>query len=135
MSFFDMDMDGKVSHDTLHVAGLEIRDFVFGEATSVILENIFSGYDGHDGFLDLAPNSEAATLGMPSPFSRMVEDGLLDKNLFAIKVPRGAIFGFDSDKTKMPSPCQRLVDYRSPSSLLRGRGRHALSAQERFCWF
>ena len=92
-----MEMNGHVSQDTLNVAGLSIENYLFAEAKDVYPISYLADYDGFDGSLGLAPSSALSVLGMPNPFNMMMEQGILDENLFALKLPRGVLWAEEED--------------------------------------
>ena len=84
---------GIASEDTVHVAGIDIANLTFGEATSFWRREHGLGEDYYDGVLGLAPskreNNEPFANVLQNPFLGMVSRGLLDRNLFGLKLSRG----------------------------------------------
>lgn len=85
---------GELASDTFRIAGLEIENQQFINADSMNPRGFFSIYYGFDGALGLAPRinhpvtPDRLTLA-PSPWSMMVNQSLLDNNLFALELPQG----------------------------------------------
>src|SRR6266700_8376041 len=76
---------------------LSIENYLFAEAKDVYPISYLADYDGFDGSLGLAPSSALSVLGMPNPFNMMMEQGILDENLFALKLPRGVLWAEGED--------------------------------------
>lgn len=81
---------GKISQDNLHVADMEIKDQVFEEATAW-----HRGYITRDDYFDTAlglslhqTSEEWGNFSAPSPFQNMVQQDLLDENIFALRLAR-----------------------------------------------
>ena len=81
--------EGPIAYDTLRVAGLEIEEQVFINAETARTLGFIDLYFNYDGVLGLAPrwNSSLDTTTLPSPWLTMVNQSLLDANLFAIDLP------------------------------------------------
>ncbi|KAI9872910.1 MAG: Vacuolar protease A, partial [Pleopsidium flavum] len=84
-----VDTSGFLSRDTLQVAGIDVVvDMLFEEATSLSFgvmyhEMIF------DSVLGLAPGNVNYAKNIMSPLSAMVAQGVLDENLFSLRMSRG----------------------------------------------
>lgn len=77
---------GIISEDTVHLAGLEIKSQQFEEATQ--LHPVPGYWDfAYDGVLGLAPPKSGSAQNKLQPLSTMISHGLLDKNIFALKLP------------------------------------------------
>ncbi|KAK8127258.1 hypothetical protein PG984_008366 [Apiospora sp. TS-2023a] len=94
---------GPAALDTFRIGGGDLRverqPFVAVEhAQPASLLHLWMNYDG---VLGLSPRwnspAEPTASHLPSPWARMVRDGVLDDNVFAIEVPRAARGGFDYD--------------------------------------
>jgi hypothetical protein len=81
---------GVLSRDTLHLSTFSIKNQTFGK-----FDYMFR-YTPHwdaswDGLLGLAPSNENSdSLDLMNPLQNMVAQNLLDRNLFSLKLPRGA---------------------------------------------
>ena len=85
-----VDTWGKVSQDRVDVAGLEIKDQFFEEATMWRPKH-FERDEFYDGALGLALgplNQSESTLDVANPFENMIVQGLLDRNLYSMKLSR-----------------------------------------------
>jgi len=76
---------GHLASDTLRIQGLSLPNLPFLNADRYNTAWL-DFYDGYDGVLGLDPNTETDVL-FPSPWSTMVQRGLLEKNLMAISPP------------------------------------------------
>lgn len=87
-------VEGGLATDTFRIAGLEIENQKFINADRIKPLGFLSIYYGFDGVLGLAPRfdhpvtSDSFTQA-PSPWSMMVNQSLLDNNLFALELPQG----------------------------------------------
>ena len=92
---------GEIGLDTFRIAGLEIVNQPFLNADSTWPLGFISFYFGYDGVLGLAPrwNTSVDDTALPSPWSSMVNRSVLDRNLFAIDVPRGPRDVFEIGRT------------------------------------
>lgn len=81
--------DGELVNDTVQIATLSVEDQPFINAAYAYASEIHF-WMGYDGVLGLSPRWDTSgdDPEMPSPWSQMVQRGLLDHNLFAIDVPR-----------------------------------------------
>lgn len=88
------------SADTLHFAGLELPNLTFGEAREPFLRRTPEiGDRDWDGELGLAPSEKVSnpfpyigprfSTAMENPFLSMASRGLLDRNVFGLKLSRG----------------------------------------------
>jgi saccharopepsin len=88
-----------VSQDTFHIAGIEIKNVSFAEATNIHRRGdgraIGLGDDQWDGILGIAPHGGNAD-AMPNfdaplddPFLSVISQGLLDRNIFGLKFSNG----------------------------------------------
>ncbi|KIN00716.1 hypothetical protein OIDMADRAFT_165367, partial [Oidiodendron maius Zn] len=87
------------SADTLHFAGLELPNLTFGEAWEPFYRTPEVGYREWDGELGLAPSEKVSnpfpylaprfSTAMENPFLSMASRGLLDRNVFGLKLSRG----------------------------------------------
>ncbi|WFD32844.1 saccharopepsin [Malassezia sp. CBS 17886] len=73
-------MEGYVSQDELRIGDLKVRTQDFAEATSE--PGIAFAFGKFDGILGLAYDSIAVNRVVP-PFYKMIEEGLLDQNVFS----------------------------------------------------
>lgn len=96
--YLGMFMSGRVSQDTVRLAGIEIKNQSFGEADTVFQIGILDGENAdNDGVLGLAPNcTGGADVGngvreprAPNPFLQMISEGRLDRNVFSLRLPTG----------------------------------------------
>lgn len=82
---------GNASIDSFHIGQLEVKHQMFAEAT-VYRPPYFLPSSWHDAALTLSRkvvyNEIDADLDAPSPFQNMVEQGLLERNVFSLKLPR-----------------------------------------------
>ena len=87
---------GELARDTFRIAGLEVEDQFFVNVAHAHPLGFISFYFGYDGVLGLAPRwdhpltSTLPTLA-PSPWSMMVNQSVLDTNLFALELPYGVM--------------------------------------------
>ncbi len=85
--------EGELATDTFRVAGLELEDQPFINVDSANPLGFISLYFGYDGVLGLAPRfNHLRTTDLtsaPSPWFNMVNQSLLDANLFALELPMG----------------------------------------------
>jgi hypothetical protein len=86
--------EGPFANDKFGVAGLEITDQTFVNLESARPLGFLSFYLGYDGVLGLAPNMDISRIGDgfsrgPSPWASIVNQSLLDANMFALEVPSG----------------------------------------------
>ncbi|MCJ1312467.1 hypothetical protein MMC25_006141 [Agyrium rufum] len=81
---------GRVDHDTLHIADLEVNNQAFINVDEARMQGWLHFYNGFEGVLGLAPrwNSSVDEFRLPSPWLTMVNQSILDRNLFAIDLPR-----------------------------------------------
>jgi hypothetical protein len=83
---------GNVSRDSVHVAGMEIKGQLFEEATKMhpdvsTRDDLFDTALG----LSLFPTRNGdfpEDFSAPSPFHNMIQQGLLDANIFSLKLAR-----------------------------------------------
>lgn len=89
-----------MSADTLRFAGLELSNLTFGEAYEAFLRRTPEiGDQQWDGELGLAPSEKVSNpfphvgprflTAMENPFLSMASRGLLDRNIFGLKLSRG----------------------------------------------
>ena len=94
---------GEFATDTFRIAGLEVSDQYFVNVHRANPLGFLSFYFGYDGVLGLAPRfdhpltSTILTLA-PSPWSMMVNQSVLDHNLFALELPSGVMDIRDPDR-------------------------------------
>jgi hypothetical protein len=84
-----------VSQDTFHIAGIEIKNVRFAEATNIYRRGdgraICLGDDQRDGILGIAPDGghTEATPNFDAPFDdlflSMISPGLLNRSMFGLK--------------------------------------------------
>lgn len=94
-------LEGFVSQDTLDIAGLTVKDQLFAEATKEPgMAFVFGKFDG---ILGLGYNTISVNR-IPPPFYNMIDQKLLDENVFAFRLGDSeddggeAIFGgYDKD--------------------------------------
>ncbi|KAK8078519.1 hypothetical protein PG996_004689 [Apiospora saccharicola] len=98
-----VEFSGPVVEDTFRINGGEVarQPFIAAERWRYEAIHLWMLYDGVLGLSprfgvdsEMIPNDR-----LPSPWSRMVEEGVLDANLFAIEVPRGDL-SFGAINTK-----------------------------------
>jgi saccharopepsin len=84
---------GDLALDTFRIAGLEVDSQRFMNARQAEPLGFISFYHGYDGVLGLAPRfyelGKYDFRKAPSPWFNMVNDSLLDSNLFALELPTG----------------------------------------------
>ncbi|KAK3685771.1 aspartic peptidase domain-containing protein [Podospora appendiculata] len=82
---------GELAVDTFMIAGVEVAQQPFINADSADPIAWIHLWFGYEGALGLSPkwNTTLHPTQTPSPLAMMVSQGLLDRNLFAIDVPRG----------------------------------------------
>ncbi|KAF2871848.1 aspartic peptidase domain-containing protein [Massariosphaeria phaeospora] len=83
---------GKVSQDSIHVAGVEIKSQTFEEAIQLrpdagTNDELFDTVFGLALF-QTVDGGNWSDFTAPSPFQNMIEQGLLDENVFTLKFPR-----------------------------------------------
>ena len=95
---------GRLASDTFRIAGLEVHDQYFINVDRANPLGFLSFYYGYDGVLGLAPRFDhpiplttERTLA-PSPWSMMVNQSVLDANMFALELPAGVQDIFSSDR-------------------------------------
>lgn len=77
---------GIISEDVVHLAGLEVKGQQFEEATH--LHPVPGYWDfAYDGVLGLAPPKSGSVQNRLQPLSTMVAQGLLDENVFGLRLP------------------------------------------------
>lgn len=92
--YFRFSTEGIVSQDTVHIAGIELKNLTFGEAeTFWRREPPELGDENWDGILGLGPSKHDRNGPyadrLDYPFLKMISNGLLDKNVFGLKLSRG----------------------------------------------
>ena len=84
---------GIISQDTVRVAGIELTNLTFGEAETFWRRQGDLGNDYWDGILGLAPakhsNNRPYSGELDNPFLSIASRGLLDRNVFGLKLSRG----------------------------------------------
>lgn len=116
-----VDFSGPVVEDTFRVSGgaeVARQPFIAAERAYSQEINLWALYDGvlglsprfhnhddDDGVGDGDGDGDMPEDRLPSPWSRMVREGVLDANLFAIEVPRVA--SGDLDNIPEPEPTMR----------------------------
>lgn len=88
--FEGIETHGKISQDSLHVSGLEIKNQVFEEATH-FRPGMLTSDDLFDTVLGLALHptwDKEGNFSAPGPFQNMVTQGLLRENVFSLTLPR-----------------------------------------------
>ena len=84
---------GAVATDTFRIAGLGVEHQPFVNVDRANSLGFISFYYGYDGVLGLAPRfnhfKEQELTSAPSPWFNMVNQSLLDSNLFALELPIG----------------------------------------------
>lgn len=84
--------EGNLSHDVFHIAGLSVPDQPFINAEEYRDLGMVSFWNGYDGVLGLSPGWNATSRWRspaPSPWATLVEQGILDHNLFTLDLPHG----------------------------------------------
>ena len=82
---------GQLSQDTVHIGGLSIENQKFEEAThwETLYPPRWARLESAFGLARLVPNPEwHSSLHVKGPLQNLMERGLLDKNVFALKLPR-----------------------------------------------
>lgn len=94
VEYFHLSASGRMTIDTFGIFGCHIRKQSFLEATYV-LSTGFVETDTINGILGLTPSSAGSVLNNPSLFMSLIEEKVLDKNLFSMRLrkPRELIFG------------------------------------------
>ncbi len=88
LHYAGMYTSGIISADALHIAGLEVKDRQFEEATH--LHSVPAYWEFvFDCVLGLAPPKAGDAQDKLHPLPMMVSQGLLDENDFALKLPLG----------------------------------------------
>lgn len=87
---------GELGSDTFRIAGLEVPNQQFINAHSIEPLGFISFYYAYDGALGLAPRWNNTPFPgypalAPSPWSSIVNQSLLDANLFALELPSGTM--------------------------------------------
>jgi hypothetical protein len=77
-----------VSRDVFSIAGIEIPDQDFLEATSVFTDPLLYFADGMDAILGLAPDASTSPASLNGPLTNMFNRGLLDRNVVSIMLGR-----------------------------------------------
>ena len=84
---------GELATDTFQIAGLEVSQQPFVNADEINALGFIDFYFGYDGVLGLAPRfnhlQTTYPTRAPSPWFNMVNQSMLDANLFALELPRG----------------------------------------------
>ncbi|KAK3328345.1 aspartic peptidase domain-containing protein [Cercophora scortea] len=90
-SFAGVSFSGELALDTFTIAGVEVAQQPFINAHSAEPIGWVHLWLGYEGALGLSPkwNTTLHPTQTPSPLAMMVNQGVLDRNLFAIDVPRG----------------------------------------------
>ncbi|KAI9795596.1 MAG: Vacuolar protease A [Piccolia ochrophora] len=78
---------GYLTKDTVYFAGLEIKEQLFEEATVMLEWSMFWDH-AYDGVVGLSPTSATTDNNMSSPFSSIISQGLLNSNVFSIRLAR-----------------------------------------------
>ncbi|KAF4621960.1 hypothetical protein G7Y89_g14386 [Cudoniella acicularis] len=83
----------KLSEDLLHFAAIDLPHQKFAEASWFIKIDYFPFFNRDDytwdGILGLAYNNLSSPLNLTNPIQSMKKRGLLDRNIFSLKLPRG----------------------------------------------
>lgn len=81
---------GRISEDSLHISGLEIKNQVFDEATQWHLGDLTSdNYFGTVLGLALYPTRDNwGNFSAPGPFQNLIKQQLLRENIFSLTLPR-----------------------------------------------
>ncbi|KAI1378155.1 acid protease [Hypoxylon crocopeplum] len=98
-----VDFDGDLVFDTFRIAGVETTHQPFINADSAHPAGWMDLWSGYDGALGLSPGWDTPMnySSTPSPWSVMVNQSVLDRNLFAIDVPRGGNYVDDPQMGEM----------------------------------
>ena len=85
--------EGELATDTFRIADMELQNQSFINVDSANPLGFISLYFGYDGVLGLAPRfnhlQSTDLTSAPSPWFNMVNQSLLDANLFALELPTG----------------------------------------------
>jgi saccharopepsin len=84
--------EGPVMLDYFHVAGLKVAHQPFLNAEEARSQGFIDFWMGYDGVFSLGPtrNSSATATALPcAPWENLVHQGLLERNVFAIDIPKG----------------------------------------------
>jgi saccharopepsin len=88
--YFRLGGSSDISKETVHIAGMTLKEQSFDEGVNFYYRtDIFSSDEGWDGYLGLAPSKNGSISGIPSIYQSMVSRGLLDRNIFSLKLSRG----------------------------------------------
>jgi hypothetical protein len=81
---------GRLSQDMLHIGGLRVEKQTFEEATywQTIYPSWWSPQDSSLGLARFRPNTSFSTVDSNGPLQNMIEQNSLDRNVFALKLPR-----------------------------------------------
>ena len=88
---------GRLARDTFRIAGLDIQDQYFIHVDRANPLGFISFYFAYDGVIGLAPRFDrpldsTATTVSPSPWSMMVNQSVLDANIFTLELPHGPMY-------------------------------------------
>lgn len=89
VDYLGLVLTGNLTFDTLHVAGIDISKQPFINVLYANPRGFLYFYNTYDGVLGLAPrwNTSTGDLEAASPWMKMVQDGVLDSNMFSIELP------------------------------------------------
>lgn len=87
-------LEGYVSQDTVQIGDLKIKNQLFAEATSE--PGLAFAFGRFDGIMGLGYDTISVN-GIPPPFYSMIDQGLLDENVFAFYLSNTADEGSESE--------------------------------------
>lgn len=88
--------EGNLTLDNVNIGDLKVDGQLFLEADNVRSIGYLNFYHLYDGALGLAPFPIGSIPNkVPSPLQMMVYQGLLDENVFSIRLPQGTVDPYD----------------------------------------
>lgn len=90
MHYAGLYIDGIKSQDSLRIAGLEVKGQMFAEATKLRSSPLYweDKMDSVLGLASLPMNRPESDVNASSPFQNIVDQKLLDRNIFSLKLSR-----------------------------------------------
>jgi hypothetical protein len=89
LNYANANFEGSIAQDTLNMAGLEIPQQTFLDATDINPSTFFHWYIDYSGVLGFSPGHANHRPDVPSPWEMIVSGGALDQNVFSISPPTG----------------------------------------------
>jgi hypothetical protein len=87
LEYANMIFNGQIANDTFSFGSIKIKEQPFLEATDISPETFVHWYFNYSGVIGLSYGEENLTL--PSPWRAIVDQKLLDRNIFSIELPQG----------------------------------------------